>query len=272
MRLIRFEDEQGRVRFGCDPNEGFTRATLLDGSPLDGGRPTGEAARIGRLLCPIEPRAILCIGLNYRDHARETGAELPKFPVLFMKNPASAHHPGAAVRLPACSAGPETDYEVELAAVIGKPTRDVDEAEALDCVLGYTVGNDVSARRWQKSGGGGQWIRGKSFDTFCPFGPTLVTPDELGDPQNLALSTTVNGQTLQQSNTSEMIFTVAQLIAFLSQDTTLLPGTLLMTGTPAGVGVARDPKRFLEAGDTVTCAIERIGELTNPIVNPGGEA
>jgi len=269
MRLIRFEDETGRVQFGCDPDDGFSRATLLSGSPLDGGKPTGETAGIGRLLCPIEPRAILCIGLNYRDHARETGAELPKFPVLFLKNPASAHHPGAPVRLPACSTGPEVDYEVELAAVIGKAARDVDEADALDYVLGYTVGNDVSARRWQKSGGGGQWNRGKSFDTFCPFGPAIVTPDEVGDPQELALSTTLNGSTMQSSNTREMIFPVARLIAFLSQDTTLLPGTLLMTGTPAGVGVAREPKVFMKAGDSVTCEIETLGELTNPIVEPG---
>ncbi len=265
MRIIRYLDDDGVVHHGHDPSEAFTDAELLDGEPPADLKPTGRRVKVGRLLCPIYPRAILCIGLNYRRHAEETGAALPEHPVLFMKNPGAAHHPNEPITLPRCSLGPEVDYEVELAVVIGKPARDVAEADALQYVLGYTVANDVSARRWQKHGGAGQWIRGKSFDTFCPSGPCLVTPDEVPDPQDLALSTTLNGRVMQQSNTSDMIFSVARLISELSRDMTLLPGTLLLTGTPEGVGVAREPKVFLKDGDTVTCTIDRIGELTNPI-------
>lgn len=266
MRIVRFLDERGQVQIGIDRGDGT--AELLDGDLFEAPSPSGQSTAINKRLCPIEPRAIICIGLNYREHAKETGAEIPKFPVIFMKNPAAANNPGDPIHLPACSIGPETDYEVELAVVIGKAARNVPEEEALDYVLGYTVANDVSARRWQKSTGGGQWIRGKSFDSFCPFGPVLVTKDEIADPQTLQLSTTLNGQTMQNSSTADMIFTVAQLIAFISQDTTLLPSTLLLTGTPPGVGVARDPKVFMAGGDTVTCQIDAIGELTNPIADP----
>ncbi len=265
MRIIRFLDDDGVVRHGCDPSPAFDEAELLDGDPPWNPKPTGRRVTPGKLLCPIEPRAILCVGLNYRQHAEETGAELPEHPVLFMKNIGATHHPGEPIKLPGCSLGPEVDYEVELGVVIGKPTRDVAEADALSHVFGYTVANDVSARRWQKHGGAGQWVRGKSFDTFCPFGPCLVTADELPDPQNLRLTTTLNGSIMQDSNTSDMIFPVARLLAELSKDMTLLPGTLLLTGTPQGVGVAREPKVFMKDGDTVTCAIDGIGELTNPV-------
>lgn len=268
MRIIRFIDPNGETHHGIDRGNGS--AELLAGDPLGGVQSTGKPATISKLLCPIDPRAIICIGLNYREHAKETGADIARFPVMFMKNPAAANHPGEPIVLPACSTGPETDYEVELAVVIGKPARDVSEAQALDHVLGYTVANDVSARRWQKSGGGGQWVRGKSFDTFCPFGPAIVTTDDILDPQRLHLTTTVNRETMQDSSTGDMIFTVAQLIAFCSQDTTLLAGTLLLTGTPPGVGVAREPKVFLKPGDTVTCRIDQIGEMTNPVIGPPG--
>ena len=158
------------------------------------------------------------------------------------------------------------DYEGELAVVIGKPARDVSEKEALNYVLGYTVSNDISARRWQIQGGGGQWCRGKGFDTFCPLGPSLLTPDELGDPQKLHIQTRLNGEVMQDSNTSHMIHSVASLIAFLSQDTTLLPGTVILTGTPSGVGSARDPRIFLKDGDIIEVEIEKIGVLRNPVV------
>jgi len=265
MRMVRFLDDDGVVRFGCAPAADYRDAELCEGQLPGGLAPMGRRVRVFKLLCPIDPRAILCIGLNYRQHAAETGAELPERPVLFMKNTGAAHHPGEAIRLPACSTGPEVDYEVELGVVMAKPARDVSEDRALDYVLGYTVGNDVSARRWQKHGGAGQWVRGKSFDTFCPFGPCLVTPDEITDPQALALTTHVNGEARQESNTSDMIFPVARLIAEISQDMTLLPGTLLLTGTPEGVGVAREPKVFLADGDEVRCAIEGIGELVNGV-------
>ena len=153
--------------------------------------------------------------------------------------------------------------------VIGKTGRDIPAASALDHVLGYTCANDVSARKWQKHGGG-QWVRGKSFDTFCPLGPTLVTADEIPNPQTLDISTRVNGEVMQQANTAEMIFPVAELIAFISRDTTLLPGTLLLTGTCSGVGFARTPPVFLTAGDEVTIEIEAIGKLTNPVEQASG--
>lgn len=264
MRIIRFIDDTGTVRFGHQLDADF--ADVLSDSPLAGGQPTGEHATIQKILCPIEPPAIYCIGLNYRKHAEETGAELPRWPVLFMKNPGAINHPGEPIVLPACSVGPEVDYECELAVVIGKPAKNVSEDEALNYVLGYTVANDVSARRWQKHSGGGQWVRGKSFDTFCPFGPAIVTPDDLPNPQSLNVRTLLNGDVMQDANTNDMIFTVAQLIAELSKDLTLLPGALLLTGTPSGVGVARNPPVFLKEGDTVTCAIDVIGELTNPVL------
>jgi 2-keto-4-pentenoate hydratase/2-oxohepta-3-ene-1,7-dioic acid hydratase in catechol pathway len=267
MQYLRFIDDADQLRFGCNPSDDFKDAELLSDSPLAGGKPTGHRIEIAKLLCPIEPTAILCIGLNYRKHAEETGAELPKWPVLFMKNLAAANHPGQPIVLPKCSVGPEVDYECELGVVIGKAARDVKPAEVLEHVLGYTVGNDVSARRWQKHSGGGQWVRGKSFDTFCPFGPVIVDTDEIPDPQTLDVSTTLNGETMQQSNTADMIFSVADLIAELSKDLTLLPGTLLLTGTPSGVGVARKPPVYLKAGDAVTCTISGIGALTNPVVD-----
>ena len=157
------------------------------------------------------------------------------------------------------------DFEAELAVVIGTRARNVSTEDALQYVFGYTCANDVSARRWQKHGGGGQWIRGKSFDTFCPMGPLLVTADEITDPQDLAIRSELNGQTMQSSNTHDMIFSVAQLIAFISRDTTLLPGTVILTGTPEGVGFARKPPVYLADGDTIEVIIEGIGTLVNTV-------
>jgi 2-keto-4-pentenoate hydratase/2-oxohepta-3-ene-1,7-dioic acid hydratase in catechol pathway len=266
MRIVRFLDDRNQVQWGCDFRAGT--AQPLDGSPLHGGRPDAVSGRVAvrKLLAPAEPPAILCIGLNYRQHALETHAPLPERPVLFMKNPAALAHPGDPIRLPpSCLNPPQVDYEVELAVVLGRAALNVPRERALDYVLGYTIANDVSARLWQKQGGAGQWIRGKSFDTFCPIGPELVTADEIPDPQTLALTTRVNGERLQDGHTSDMVFPVAELIATLSQGMTLLPGTLLLTGTPAGVGVARQPPRFLLPGDRVTLEIERIGVLENPV-------
>jgi len=221
-----------------------------------------------RILAPVVPRAIIGIGLNYRQHARETGQPLPDHPVVFMKNPAAVQDPGAPIVIPrSCAEVPEVDYEVELAVVIGRAARDVPADRALEHVLGYTVGNDVSARRWQKHGGAGQWVRGKSFDTFCPLGPALVTRDDVPDPQDLPLVTRLNGEIMQSSNTSDMVFGVAQLVALLSVDTTLLPGTVILTGTPEGVGFVRDPKVFLAPGDEVVVEVGGIGALVNPVVS-----
>lgn len=214
----------------------------------------------------VQPSNIFCIGLNYRQHAVETGAPLPEHPVLFMKPTSAAIGDGEPIRIPACCThGEEVDYEAELAVVIGRPGRNISEAHAVSHIKGFTCACDVSARRWQKHGGGGQWVRGKSFDTFCPLGPRLVPPAELGDPQNLRIRTILNGQTVQDSNTADMIFSVARLIAFVSQDTTLLENTVILTGTPSGVGVARTPPVFLKVGDEVVVEIEKIGRLTHRV-------
>jgi len=273
MRIVRFEDEGGQVLYGQDLGDG--RADVLEADPLSVfpavPAATGRVVAIGRRLSPVVPTNIFCIGLNYRAHAEETGAAIPERPVIFMKPTSSLQHPGQAVRVPACEHdGPETDQEAELAVVIGKAARDVSVEDALSYVLGYTCGNDVSARWWQKKGSGGQFIRGKGFDTFCPLGPVLVTPgqglDEIADPQALRITGKVNGEVLQDSSSADMIFSVAQLIAHMSQDTTLLPGTVILTGTPPGVGVARDPQVFLRPGDEACVEIEGIGALYNRVV------
>jgi len=225
---------------------------------------TEEVVEVRRWLPPVEPRAILCIGLNYRQHAAESDAPLPEWPVLFMKNPAAAiGHAQPIIKPAVCE--DELDYECELAVVIGKACKDVSADGALAHVLGYTVANDVSARIWQQQKGGGQWVRGKSFDTFAPMGPVLVTPDQCPDTGDLALRTLVNGEVMQDSTTADMVFDVPTLVSFLSQDTTLLPGTVILTGTPGGVGWARDPKTTLNPGDTVSVEIDGIGRLTNPV-------
>ena len=161
--------------------------------------------------------------------------------------------------------GPEVDYECELAVIIGKPARNVSLKEALDVVLGYTCANDVSARRWQKHGGGGQWIRGKSFDTFCPLGPRLVLKSELPSPQSLAIRSVLNGRIMQESNTGDMMHSCAKLVSYLSHQVTLLPGTAILTGTPEGVGFARTPPVFLKAGDRIEIEIDGIGTLVNTV-------
>ncbi|MGM0642282.1 MAG: fumarylacetoacetate hydrolase family protein [Thermodesulfobacteriota bacterium] len=212
------------------------------------------------------PPAVFCIGLNYREHAQETGASLPEFPVIFMKNPAAVTGHEQAVRLPASCVDPlQADYEAELAVIIGKSARNVKRDDALDYVKGYTCANDISARRWQKHAGGGQWVRGKSFDTFCPMGPCLKTRSEIPDPSGLDIECRVNGEVMQQSTTSDMIFSVERIIEFLSEDTTLLPGTVILTGTPSGVGFARKPPVFLKPGDRIETGIEGIGTLENRV-------
>ncbi len=264
MRIIRFLDDGGMLTWGIP--DGFEHAEVLVGDLFGGLEPSGRRVRVVKLLAPVAPVNVFCIGLNYRAHAAETGAALPEHPVVFMKPTSAVTHPGDPIRLPRCALqGPEVDYECELAVVIGKPARDVAEADALEYVLGYTTANDVSARRWQKQGGGGQWVRGKSFDTFCPLGPVLVTADEVPDPQALGLQTVLNGTVMQEGHTSDMIFSVARLVSFLSQDTTLLPGTVILTGTPPGVGFVRTPPVFLAPGDRVSVEVAGIGRLENPV-------
>lgn len=215
---------------------------------------------------------IIGIGRNYAEHASEQGASVPDRPMYFTKNPASLTLDGEPIIIPAACVDPQTggpeqvDFEAELAVVIGTPARDVDESEALSHVLGYACANDVSARWWQKQGSGGQFCRGKSFDTFCPIGRELAPPSQVGDPNDLSISCVVSGETMQDGSTSDMIFPVAGLIAELSRGTTLLPGTVILTGTPSGVGMARTPPRYLRSGDVVTVLIEGVGELSNPVV------
>lgn len=267
MRIIRFFDEQHRICLGEEAGQG--RASLLKGELFGSLARTGQTAVVRKLLAPVEPANILCIGLNYREHAAESGAKIPSYPVLFMKPNTALNHPGDPIRLPACQVDSEVDYECELAVVIGRTCRDVAEAEALGYVLGYTAANDVSARTWQIQRGGGQFVRGKGFDTFCPLGPALVTADEIPDPQALRLKTLLNGKTMQDHTTADMVFPVARLISFLSQDTTLVPGTVILTGTPQGVGFARKPPVWLQPGDEVVIEIEKIGRLVNPVAAAG---
>jgi 2-keto-4-pentenoate hydratase/2-oxohepta-3-ene-1,7-dioic acid hydratase in catechol pathway len=262
MKIFRFESTAGETLYGT--GEGRELQVLI-GDLFEGLTPTGETATVQRLLAPLEPRAILCVGLNYRQHAAETGAALPVFPVLFFKNPAAVQHPGAPISIPRWLRSEQVDYECELAVVIGKEAKNVPRERALDHVLGYTCANDVSARDWQLGGGGNQWNRGKSFDTFCPLGPCLVTADDIPNPNTLRISTRVGEEVLQDSNTADMIFDVPTIIEFMSASTTLLPGTVIITGTPQGVGMARKPQRWLRPGETVTIEIEKIGALSNPV-------
>jgi 2-keto-4-pentenoate hydratase/2-oxohepta-3-ene-1,7-dioic acid hydratase in catechol pathway len=213
MRIARCIDEQGRTRWVEPTGTKWGLAYAGDGL-FDGLTPTEEVIRVVRWLAPVQPTDVYGIGLNYRAHAAETGAELPETPVMFMKPSTAVTGPDAPILLPtACDHGPEVDYEAELAVVIGQSGRNVPVGEALDYVLGYTCANDVSARRWQKHAGGGQWVRGKSFDTFCPLGPLLVTAEEIPDPQCLPIRSVLNGVLMQSSNTRDMIFSVAELLA-----------------------------------------------------------
>ena len=264
MQLLRYFDAAGLPRYAA--RQGDT-AYELDGDPFGTPTVTGRVADVRKVLAPVAPTAILCVGLNYRRHAEETGAAIPTDPVLFFKAPTAVQHPGDPIELPTFLASTQVDYECELAVVIGRACKNVRAEDALGYVAGYTCANDVSARDWQIARGGSQWSRGKTFDTFCPLGPVLVTPDELPDPGRLGIRTVLNGEVVQRSSTDDLIFSVPEIIAFLSGSTTLAPGTVLLTGTPEGVGMARKPPRWLRAGDTVTVEIEGIGALTNPVVD-----
>mgnify|MGYP001428223577 CR=1 FL=1 len=205
----------------------------------------------------------ICIGLNYADHAAESGMDIPAEPIVFSKYASAIIGPGDTIKLPPSSNEP--DYEVELVVVVGKSGFNISEADAMDHVAGYTVGHDVSARDYQLQKPGGQWMMGKTFDTFAPIGPNLVTSDEIDDPHNLPIRCILNGETVQDSNTKQLIFKVPELIAYLSHVFTLNPGDLIFTGTPPGVGMARDPQLWLKAGDHVACEVEGIGRLENSV-------
>ena len=261
-RIIRFLDPTGAVRYGEPVDDTFAAARVLEGDPFTGLHPAGHTLDVAKLLAPVAPPNILCIGLNYRRHAEESGMALPERPLLFLKPTTALTHPGDPIIHPGVTE--ELDYECELAVIIGRTAKNVSEADALDHVLGYTCANDVSARDWQLRFDK-QWARGKSFDTFCPLGPVLVPAAALPDPNRLRLRTRVNGETLQDSNTSDMIFSVREIIASLSANFTLLPGTVILTGTPEGVGMGRTPQRWLVPGDVCEIDIEGIGTLTNHV-------
>ena len=265
MKIIRCQDHQGNIVHAVQQPEGS--AFKIAGDIFNSFKVTPDKVEIKKLLAPIQPSAIICIGLNYRKHAEETGARFPEYPVVFFKGINTLQNPGEAIQIPTHLRSDEVDYECELAVVIGRACKNVSRQNALDYVLGYTACNDVSARDWQLKRGGGQWCRGKSFDTFSPLGPVLVTRDEIPDPNALKIRTVLNGRVMQDWNTNDMIFSVSALIEFLSGSTTLLPGTVILTGTPHGVGMAQKPPRWLKPGDHVTIEIEKIGALENPVVS-----
>ncbi len=277
MKIIRYRDGAGAVYYGVAAPDGtYHRA---EGELFAGERAgttsapaaptalkaTDEPADVRTWLAPVSPPMIWCIGQNYRAHSRELGMPIPEFPVVFAKGPNTVTGHGSAILLPRAARSDEVDYEAELVVVIGNRCKNVVRERALECVLGYTCGNDVSAREWQLRTGGGQWCRGKTFDTFAPMGPCLVTADEISDPSRLRIAAQVNGKTMQDSNTSDMIFDVPSLIEFLTKSMTLEPGTAIFTGTPPGVGMARKPPLWLRPGDSVSISIETIGTLTNTV-------
>jgi 2-keto-4-pentenoate hydratase/2-oxohepta-3-ene-1,7-dioic acid hydratase in catechol pathway len=258
MKIVRFQ-EGSAIAHGILREE---KIEVLDGCPFEQIRPANRSIPLEKvkLLAPVSPPNILAVGLNYRQHAVESNLPMPERPLMFLKATSSVIGPGDPILLPGI-APDEVDFEAELCVVIGAKARHVSEAEALKYVFGYTCGNDVSARNVQLKEDA-QWARGKSFDTFCPLGPWVET--EL-NPDKAAIGLRVNGRTMQESNTSDLIFTCARIVSFLSRCLTLLPGTVIMTGTPAGVGFARKPPLFLRPGDVVEVHIAGIGVLRNPV-------
>jgi 2-keto-4-pentenoate hydratase/2-oxohepta-3-ene-1,7-dioic acid hydratase in catechol pathway len=252
-----FDDMISVISGGADALDRITR--WLDRPP---GGERFDAAKV-KFKAPIQrPPKIICIGLNYRDHAAESNLAVPETPTVFSKYSTSVIGHGEAIVLPKASVKP--DYEAELAVVIGKRGRYIPEASWANYVFGYTILNDVSARDFQMATS--QWMIGKTFDTFCPIGPAIVTADEIPDPHTLGISLSIGGEILQNSNTSNLIFKIPMLIAYLSSVFTLEPGDIITTGTPAGVGFAQKPPRWLKPGDEVRVQIEGLGELVNPVV------
>ncbi len=291
MRFCRFQRQDRSTEFGLFIDDqlvslqplaavGASEATpwvtfeqVLRSSP-DELRTLPPVTEPVRLLSPVaRPDKILCVGLNYRDHAIETGSEIPTEPIIFSKFTEALIGPEDPIILPAVSQ--RVDYEAELVAVIGKTCRQVDEAHAMDYVFGYCCGHDVSARDWQKGRPGGQWLLGKTFDTFAPLGPYLVHHSAVPNVDQLRVQMRLNGETLQDSTTAQLIFSIPQVIAYVSRVTTLRPGDLIYTGTPPGVGDARTPPRYLSPGDVCEVEVEGLGTLRNPCVaaeSPEAEA
>ncbi|PHH93146.1 hypothetical protein CDD83_27 [Cordyceps sp. RAO-2017] len=275
-RLVRFLGTDGRLHYGdallprgISDIAKSRQARVISGDIFGSHQVTDQVVGIRLLLPPLAPShvgTVRCLGLNYADHARETGMPEPKFPILFYKPPTSLSGPADPIPVHAMAQeGTGLDYECELVIIIGKRCTDVAEADALDYVLGYAVGNDVSHRDWQIRHGGGQWSLGKGFDGWAPFGPGIVTGSVIKDPQKLKIWTKVNGKTLQDGTTAEMIFGVKKTVAFLSRGVTLMPGDLIFTGTPAGVGLGRKSPVWLKDGDVVEVGLEGVGTCTNRV-------
>jgi 2-keto-4-pentenoate hydratase/2-oxohepta-3-ene-1,7-dioic acid hydratase in catechol pathway len=242
-------------------------ALAIEGDLFTSYRLTQRKLKIEKLLAPLVPTEIMCIGANYREHVLETKGEMPARPQLFLKGGNTLNNPFDPIPVPRLSS--QIDFECELAVIIGKRAKYVPRQRALDYVFGYTAANDVSSRDWQKDPAlsGGQFTRGKSFDGFCPLGPWLVTADEIPNPNALRIKTILNGRTMQDNTTGDMIFDVPALIESVSSTMTLRPGVVILTGTPQGVGAARTPPVWLKAGDTVVVELEKIGRLESPVAN-----
>ncbi len=264
MKIIRYKNAEQQIGYASLQEDGS--ALEIKGDIFGTHEVTNIKANVAKLLAPIKPTTILCIGLNYRHHAAESNVPIPEYPVLFCKGPGTLQNPGDPIILPTHLRSDKVDYECELAVVIGRACKNVPKENALDYVLGYTCANDVSARDWQVERGGSQWCRGKTFDTFMPLGPALVTSDTIRNPSGLGIRTFLNGETMQDWNTNDLIFDVPTLISFLSGSTTIEAGSVILTGTPHGVGMARKPPVWLKAGDEVTIEIDKIGKLTNPVI------
>ncbi|KAJ5085642.1 hypothetical protein N7532_010413 [Penicillium argentinense] len=276
-RLIRFLAKDGQIYYGdallpsgVHDIAQVTQARVIQGDIFGQHRVTDKIADVKLLLAPLARKdigTVRCLGLNYEQHAKESNMPLPKYPVLFFKPVTSIAGPTDDIPVSkTAQEGEGLDYECELVIVIGKEAKNVPQSQALDYVLGYAVGNDVSHREWQIKRGGGQWGLGKGFDGWAPFGPGIVSSQVIPDPNALRISTTLNGKEVQSSSTKDMIFGVAETIAFLSQGTTLLPGDLIFTGTPQGVGMGRKPNLWLKDGDHVEVSLEGVGSCANRVV------
>jgi 2-keto-4-pentenoate hydratase/2-oxohepta-3-ene-1,7-dioic acid hydratase in catechol pathway len=264
MQIVRFLSN-GQIHHGKRVDD--STALAIEGDLFSNYRLTDQKLKIEKLLAPLVPTDILCIGLNYREHAKESGSAIPENPMLFIKSSNALNNPFDPISIPRRSS--QIDYEAELAVIVGKTAKHVTRQNALEHVFGYTCANDVSARDWQreKSLGGGQFARGKSFDGFCPLGPWIVTADDIPNPNALHLRALLNGKTMQDHTTGDMIFDIPALIESLSSTMTLRPGAVILTGTPQGVGFARNPPVWMKDGDTIVVEIEKIGRLENAVRN-----
>jgi 2-keto-4-pentenoate hydratase/2-oxohepta-3-ene-1,7-dioic acid hydratase in catechol pathway len=264
MKIIRYLDTDNKIQYGVFAAE--DTIYRLDGHPGDFVL-TEEVARVQALLSPIPPGNIYGVAMNYKEVATQLGFPKPENPVTFLKPTSSVQNPGGPIILPRHLHAEDVDFEGELAVIIGNVCKNVPKRDALKYVWGYACALDITARDWLGTKGGGQFCRGKAFDTFCPLGPCMTTSDQIQDPNKLSIKTYLNGNVVQDSNTSDMIFDVAEIIEFLSGSTTLYPGTIILTGTPAGYGSMQRPKRFLTEGDKLEVEIEHIGRMLCTVVN-----